>query len=38
MFCGNVKDDTIIKDINIPKTYIDDKYKITTTKARVRLS
>ena len=38
MFCGNVKDDTIIQDINIPETYIDDDNKITTTKARVRLS
>lgn len=38
MFCGNVKDDTIMQDINIPETYIDDDYKITTTKARVRLS
>ena len=38
MFCGNIKDNTIITDINIPSNYIDDVKKITVTKAKVKLS
>lgn len=38
MFCGNVKDDTILRDVNIPSSYESDKKKITVTKAKVSLS
>lgn len=38
MFCGNVKDDTIIEDANIPENYIQAKDKITITRAKVVLS
>ena len=38
MFCGNIKDDTIITNAYIPDSYYDDVKKITLTKADVILS
>ena len=38
MFCGNIKDDTIIKDANIPDEYKNDQNKITHTQTKVCLS
>ena len=38
MFCGNIKDDTIITDTYVPDAYKNDKNRITHTVAKVCLS